>query len=279
MVFERRRIFVVYLVYGSRYIDEGIDLLEQIVTKAFPGMEARYLVVDNADCTESDLISTALNRYYVSGDNKLREFSGWDKGWKLFERNFAVAEEDLFLFANDTFFRRVGKVYLKWLEEVVSNNNDYRVYGYLEDFPRDVEILGLRYRWWIRSNIFILAASVMRTLGSLCFPMRSEFIFSNLGDRFWRDDAPISENWRAYISCWLFGEQSANYPEYNLKWYAAERLSECNRDAFINKCMCILSEHWLAARINHLQVGVGNFNKLPLSPDRHTAPYYEQQLV
>jgi hypothetical protein len=84
----------------------------------------------------------------------------------------------------------------------------------------------------------------------------------------------MSDNWKAYISSWLFGAEDARFPEYRLKWIRSEKLSPDNRRYFQSKAISILSEHYLTARLLKSKVRIFDFNIYPKTPDRHTSPYY-----
>lgn len=280
MTSDPGRLIVIYLIFGSEHRDSGLAILQNVAARLFPRRETVFLAVDNKLAENYDREFQEPLRYrLIGGDNSTHEFSGWDHGYAFAGDAYDLTSDDVILFANDTFHRRVGRTYLDELtpELIAGIDPTTSTIGYCEDFPRDVRLMDITYRSWIRSNIFFHGKSVADRLVRLAFPLQGDEIFSDDPGTFWSDTTQISENWKAYISSWMFGISDPKYPEYNLHWHAAELPTARNVEFFRTKARCILSEHYMAARLKDWQVPIVNFNKLELKPDRHTAPYYEQQ--
>lgn len=273
------RLFVIFLTFGQSHRDKGLEWVFLIAKKIFPDYKVMAIVIDNAR-QNIGLEKLAENTWLSSGDNSLWEFSGWDYGWKLVSAEYRPSPKDMVMFANDTFFRRnysVGGVsYLDAFDKknLVDFDAGYGAIGYLDDFPREVELLGIRYISWIRSNIFFLSCELVASLGKLSFPLDNDDIFSDDPELFWKETALISENWRAYISSWLFRRFSPKYPEYRLHWLKATEPNNENIEFFKIKAKCILSEHYLSARLHAANITIQDLNIFPKRFDRHVASYY-----
>ncbi len=280
MTQESGRIVIIYLIYGDQYLDSGLTNLKLVAERMFPEREKVTLVVDNViRQSESYSIDHQLTNRVIGGDNRTHEFSGWDHGYKVACEEYALRDEDIILFANDTFHRRVGLSYLNELtpELLRGHSMTGSTVGYCEDFPRDVRLMGIKYRSWIRSNIFFHPKPIADRLVPLAFPLPPDEIFSGTTEPFWSDTDQISDNWKAYISSWMFGTEDSNYPEYRLHWHAAAQPNAKNLSFFQTKARCILSEHYMAARLFDWGIPIIDFNMLERKPDRHVAPYYQQQ--
>ena len=118
---------------------------------------ASIVIVDNALVASSEVRTWANGCFLISGDNKLHEFSGWERGYDVACKEFQLGDSDLILFANDTFDRQAHLGYLDTLNrELVQNENMHRSsIGFCDDLPRDARLLELTHRWWLRSNIFM----------------------------------------------------------------------------------------------------------------------------
>ncbi|MBZ5560506.1 MAG: hypothetical protein LAO77_24895, partial [Acidobacteriia bacterium] len=99
-----RNVFLILVEFGQSRERAALDLLIPTLQRAFPGATLRTVVVDNALAGEPDrAIDRACDR--VSGDNTLREFSGWDRGLAWLDERGALEPESIVVLANDTVVR------------------------------------------------------------------------------------------------------------------------------------------------------------------------------
>lgn len=280
MASKVNHIYINYLLYGIEHLESGVKHLEVILERMLPGVPRTWLIVDNS-VTHSAVQQTATDRWMLSGENSIWEFSGWDCGYEFIREQFGLGAGDVILFANDTFHRRAyslgGTSYLDEFDAklVLGRDLTREVVGYLDDFPQEVFLMGIHYDSWIRSNIFMIPAEITERLYPLAFPLQSEEIFSGDMYKFWGRTDKISENWKAYISSWLFGVENPDFPEYRLHWHKAQPVNPDNWEFFKTKARCILSEHYLAARLHHWGIPIIDANRFERKPERHLVPYYE----
>jgi len=274
------RIVIIYLVYDNRDIDRSVILLRSIVERMFGDCGTSTIIVDNASSESGSFCKRTNGEYIISGDNRLHEFSGWERGYEVACDEFNLTDRDLVLFANDTFDRQAHLGYLDTLDRKLIANRDVRFssIGYCDDLPRDAKLLDLTHRWWFRSNIFIHPKATVDRLLPFGFPVGAKELFSDDPKDFWRESDLISENWKAYICCWLFGAYDRRFPEYKLVWHKAEPLTAANRASFQMKALCILSEHYMGARLANWRVPIIDFNLLERTSDRHLGAYERQFL-
>ncbi len=97
--------------YDNREIDRSVGLLRSIVA-AHVRRIAPCLLRSSTTFHRRPAIS-AVGRggqLMVGGDNRFHEFSGWEKGYAIACEEFALTDDDLILFANDTFNRQAGQL-------------------------------------------------------------------------------------------------------------------------------------------------------------------------
>jgi hypothetical protein len=274
------RIAIIYLVYDNRDIEGSLNLLRATTARLYGDCATSTVIVDNASVASSGLRAWTNGDLVVAGDNRLHEFSGWERGYEVACDAFDLTDRDLVLFANDTFDRLAHRGYLDTLDRKLVENRDVcsSSVGFCDDFPGDARLLDLTYRWWFRSNIFIHPKATVDRLLPLSFPAREKDLFSSDPGEFWNDSDLISENWKAYVSCWLFGAYDRRFPEYQLVWHKAEPLTAANTAFFRVKAFCILSEHYMGARLANWRVPIIDFNLLEQTSDRHLGNYERQFL-
>jgi hypothetical protein len=96
-----REVYLVLFEFGQTHEQAALALLIPTLHRLFPGALLRGAVVDNSLARSDEVaIDNALDR--VSGDNTLREFSGWDRGIAWLERRYSPATRSIFVLANDT---------------------------------------------------------------------------------------------------------------------------------------------------------------------------------
>lgn len=258
------------LVFGPKRIESVLTKIRSVFQQinAIPVP----VIIDNAVSKDY----TACGQLVYAGDNHIMDFTGWQKGLSIVPAN----KDEIICFVNDTFDTNYGCNYLCNLTnekfQLTYSTEKPFIVGYVDDFPRPAQLNGLNYSQWIRSNFFILNTNTLEKLAPLPFPLDFEEVFVNC-EQFWSSTDLVSENFKAYISSWLFGEDSIRFPEYQLKWYKHQKLTQENFDFFRLKAMSILSEHYLGARITAHNIPIYNLNHMPPEKDRHIRDYYSQQ--
>lgn len=272
-------IYIIGVCFGTENVSGMIDVADKFCKKNFPGSDVVNLVVDNS--LDTEVCENFPEYRYISGDNNNMEFSGWQHGINFIKKHYHPSHQDVCILVNDTVHRRNyavgGDRYFDYfcLPQLSAVRPQYWAAGYLDDFPSETSIYGLRVKTWIRSNFIVFNFGCFDFINPLVFPFSEEFLFcTNVSDGFWKEDAPLSENWKAYISSWLFGEEDPKFPEYRLKWIKCKALSKDNFGFFRKKAISILSEHYLTARLLNMNTEIYDFNIFPKNVDRHIMPYY-----
>ncbi len=260
-----RDVYLVLLEFGRQHEQRAIELLIPTLQRVFPDAILRGAIVDNALADHAELaIDHRLHR--VSGDNTMREFSGWDRGIAWVERRYTPAPDAIFVLANDTVVRAekfervrdipVDRVEAAWRGALV---------GYVEAYPRPVELFGLSLRQWVDTSLVIAARPTLAALRPFARPFADEELFADDWRRLFREPSPLSENYRAYLKTWLFGERIDG--EFRHSWHAQEPLTESNVDASKAKLRSLLCEHLLSARARARGIPLVDIRPQPLAID------------
>src|SRR5688572_29704300 len=107
-----RDVFFVLVVLGDTHRQGALDALRGVVRRSFPQARVRGVVVDNSWSGQVERVlddSTTC----ISGDNRWREFSAWDRGLAWLDRAFSISPEAAIVLANDTLHRSYGSRYLQ----------------------------------------------------------------------------------------------------------------------------------------------------------------------
>lgn len=279
-MYPEASIFVIGLSYGQENVVPMLAVADMFCKKNFPDYKIEHVIVDNKISTFYEKAGSAGT--LISGDNSYFEFSGWERGIAYINNKFSPSPKDICILVNDTIHQRNyatggSHFYEDFVIDNISKKWPSRwAAGYVDDFPSPTSICGITFSTWIRSNFVVFNWNCIDLITPLLFPYPTELLFSdNISDGFWGENAPMSQNWKAYISCWLFGIEDAQFPEYRLKWLKSRSLAEGNVKYFRRKAICILSEHYLTARLLQANVHIFDFNTYPKLPTRHLTPYYK----
>ena len=220
-------------------------------------------VVDNAEVGEREVVSHG--RHWLSGDNGWREFSGWDKGVRYWRSVTSVAADDTFVLVNDTFHRSYGTDYLEGFEPsaVEAALATGHVVGYVDAYPRPVELFGLSMQAWVRTSCFAVRGGDLEKIGPLALNVDEGVLFADDCAQFFAEEAPLSANYRAYLATWLWGKPARD-DGFDEAWHSQVGLSPATFEALKGKAKAILSEHYLSARAR--QCGLRIHPTCPLPP-------------
>jgi hypothetical protein len=239
-------VYVVFLEYGPAHRRTGREVLRRFLGYVFPGRPTREVVVDNAFARDEE-VPPADGADVIAGDNSSREFSGFDAGVAFLRRKFQPSARSVFVLANDTFHRSYGTEYLDRFHpaSVRAALRRGQAVGYVDCYPDEIEVLGLPVRCWIRTSLLVLGGRTLDAIGALALPVGDESIFAS-GPLFFRDDAPLSDNYKRYLRAWLFGEDGG---DFNERWHSMKPLTPENVADFRGKTRSILCEHYVSARL------------------------------
>jgi hypothetical protein len=240
-----REAFLVLVTFGDRHQAGALAALGPWWRRLFPDCALRGVVVDNALAGNVEIdIDDNITR--ISGDNRSREFSGWDRGLAWLESAFSISPEARLVMANDTLHRSYGVDYLDGFTRERLRAAEGGLLGWIDAYPKAVELFGLTLRRWIRTNLWVAARRTLDQLRPVALPFSDESVFAEAPDELFRVPSPLSADYRRYLRSWLSGEaDDADFPH---TWHSAQPLAAFDPAALRGKLRSILCEHHLSAR-------------------------------
>jgi hypothetical protein len=259
-----REIQVALLTFGRRHEQELLSLVREGLGRAFPGARLRVVVVDNRLGGRVEIqLDAGADR--ISGDNRSREFSGWERGLAWLESASASSPETMMVLANDTLVRpdKIDRIRTLSADQVAAAERG-AVVGWVDAYPRPVRSFGLELRQWVDTSLVIARRAVLERLRPLALPFRDDEVFTR-DARLFREPSPLSENYRAYLRTWLFGETAD--PEFAHAWHAQGPLTVERLGDVQGKIRAILCEHHLSARARSMGIALSDIRDQPLAID------------
>ena len=255
--FEKPRVYVVFMEFTPAHRTPGCDILRALLARTFPGHQVAWTIVDNAYLRDED-VPPHEGADVIAGDRSSREFSGLDAGIAYVRRKHRPAPRSVFVLANDTFHRSYGTDYLDGFERRALRGALRRnmAVGYVDCYPSEIRVLGLPLRCWIRTSLVFLTARTLDAIGKLALPVPDDEVFGG-PEQFFREAAPLSENYRRYLQAWLFGTDE---DDFKYHWHSARPLTPENFSEFKAKARSIMCEHYLSARLEALGVPIFRVN-------------------
>jgi len=234
-----------YLQTTNRHQAEALTALRRLHERTFPTLEPRILIVDNA-LTAPAVVELAADTMLVAGDNTFREFSGWDHGWNWLGRHHPPAHDDVVCLCNETFMADREAADFYSLDPTVTQEHIGRgsLIGHVDGLPQDMCLFGTSMRHWMRSNLVLMSARVLRELSPLTLPLADAELFVDDPAVFFRNRVDLDGRYRELIRGFLQGRPNAGL----WRWHSAQPFTAVNLTAFRLKARAILSEHSLSAR-------------------------------
>jgi hypothetical protein len=239
------KILVPLICYGTGKTATALARMKGIHAALRDAHQRDYLVIDNAlvpdFCQQLDPHTTL-----IGGDNKHREFSGFDRGLAFLGTR--LAGYDLVHLATETFetdyqhyLGLLTPKILAWTAEKKA------CVGHIDAYPREVTLFGVRSQAWIRTCFMLAPTAAIQTLGTFITADGSGDFFTTDPQHPFHPAAPIDTQYQRYLWQWLTGSGGAT-AEIN-----------CHRDAFAvtpetfgrfkAKSVAVVNEHGLSMRL------------------------------
>lgn len=259
-------VFLVLVELGQTHEQAALDLLIPTLHRVFPDALVRGAVVDNAMVVDAEAtIGDGVVR--VSGDNTLHEFSGWDRGMAWLQQRHAPAPDSIVVLANDTVVRDNKRDRVRGLPaDRTAEAARGSLVGWIDEYPRTVTLFGHGLRQWVDTSLVLATRRILAALAPLARPVADDAVFDEDWRRIFREPSPLSENYRAYLKTYFFGDRLD--PEFEHGWYAQASLTERNFEAFKCKLRCVFCEHLLSARARAQGIPLADIRPqaLPIDP-------------
>ena len=241
---------VLYLECDKQKYNRSLPVLQAYLEK-LKFCNKTLIVIDNSN-EEKEIEKISKNYYRLGGDNSIREFSGWQKGLDFL--NSSNFNYDIILFVNDSFLCYDGsflkKANILTVIKALINNS---VIGQIDYHNEKVELLGYDTTEWIRTNCFFVPKKIIKDINNVYTvdnEKLNEFIDEDYCGRYFKEDAPLSNNLKEIIVKWLTQE-----------WHSKFKIED-NWQLFRNKTGAMFNESLLSARIKEKGYKIQNFYRV-----------------
>lgn len=235
-------IYGILLVYYEDRRRQALEKFFDIVGRL--GDDFKVVVVNNA---KLGIWVTDCKKFVeIGGDNRVREFSGWDRGIQYIKTNFVIQEDDIFIIANDTFcfHRNWHALKRNWFIDSVAKLRAQRctgICGEVSTFGKSFELVGLRADNWVSTYLFGLTGSYVINSDFRLSLTENELSLMvqdiKNGQIIWRET--VDANLQIHLQEWLFP------PEGVAGWYSAR---VTNDEIKLQKLRAIINEKYLSAK-------------------------------
>lgn len=225
----------------ERYASAERDL-DDLFSRQLSGGVRDVIVVDNL--LPPGIHERAEGRMLVGGDNSAWEFSAFDVGIatigdRLFDYDWIHVATSAF-----------GELYTSYLERFTMPVLDAAAglgvcLCHIDCYNEAITVLGRPSQHWARTSFVMLPPAELRRLGSLVSVNDRGRFFSGNPQEPFRQDAPLSPTYRAYIIDWLTGQDIGQ----SVTWHSRLSLTEETLPSFEQKATAILNEHLLSIRL------------------------------
>jgi hypothetical protein len=250
----------ILVVYYDEYFERAVESFVKLIRQR---AEAAFLVVvDNGGIDRSARLPAGID-LYVSGDNRLREFTGWNAGLKACISLGHKPAGSLFVLANDTFCHHKRFV-------LISRNLFGRALLRTSTGGAPPALWGERYGLGLPFSI----------CGSTAHHWVSTYLFG-VPDSYWDQDALliperlVTETPHSFEELFALWEVSGNLRRHVLRWLGLEGDGSARWYGTLNgkavdsasllaKAACVLAEKYVAARCEGVGAAVEDVFSSPL---------------
>lgn len=243
-------IYGILLIYYDNCERLALEKFFDIVGRL--GKEYEVVAINNAN---PGVWVTEHKKYAeIGGDNRVREFSGWDRGIQYIKSRTSIREEDFFVFGNDTFCSHrdwhavIKRRFIKSVKKLRAQEGA-GICGEVNSFGESFELIGLRADNWVSTYLFGATGSyLMNSDYRLSLTERELSLMVQdikKGQVIWKD--VVDPNLQAHIQQWLFPTEGAE------GWYGAEAESD---EIKLQKLRAILNEKYISAKCYNLKGSV-----------------------
>ena len=235
------KLIVLFLQYSNNKYPESFKYLQKYLQ--FITMPTQIIIIEN-NFKEESLPETQNNITYLTGDNTLVEFSGWQKGIDYLHEN--DIEYDAILFVNDAFLAPGHNEIVNIINDdsvLKCVKQDTMIGSLCDSYYGKCEINGYESQDFIRSNCFILSKTLLQKLGTLWSIDKSfldRCITKEPSFPYFKPNAPLNDYMKiGIIDC---------LTKY---WHTKFKLED-NWELFRMKSLALFNEHLLTQRVRNI---------------------------
>jgi hypothetical protein len=240
------KVATIFLRHGTKKFPDAQERMEDLFRRRMPEVEREIVVVDTT--LPAGFIETTGPALTLLGcDGAFSEFSAADTALRWIGSR--LWSFDLTHIATAAFHT----LYVTYLERFETRMleaaaNRPVCVGHIDCFNEPVRLLSYFSQHWIRTSFLFLPPAEVLALGSLISLRDKNRLFSGDPEQPFRPDAPLSNNYRNYISRWLTGQDIGQ----GVTWHSGFRLTKETLPEFERKTLAILNEQLFAIRLRSL---------------------------
>ncbi len=237
------RIVTLLVRHGTEKYADAVEHVQALFARQMPRVDWDLVVVDNS-LPQGHEKRLGANCVLIGAANAQWEFSAWDDGIAYVGKR--LASYDLVHLATSAF----RTLYTKYLDRICEDMlrlvaRRGAAVGHIDYYNDAVGLFGRQSQAWLRSSFLFLPPAELTMLGSLVSVTDQKALFTGDPANPFGEDAPISQNYRHYVTDWLTGEGTGQ----GVQWHSSFGLSYKTLDWFQNKTLAILNEHMLSIRL------------------------------
>jgi hypothetical protein len=241
------RVITLFLRYGTEDYPDAERQMDEIFARNMPNVQRKTLIIDNA--LPRHIVQPAgQGKILIGGDNTFWEFSAWDRAIEHLGNE--IWTYDLVHLATSAFYTLYVKYLDRFDERMLRAVSQRPVcLGHVDCLNEPIGILSFKSQHWIRSCFFFLPPAEVKALRSFVSIRDKQRIFAGTAAQPFRENAPVSENYRRYIQEWLGGGDIGQ----GVAWHSGFELTPERLSYFEDKALTILNEHLLSIRLRAMQ--------------------------
>ena len=202
----------ILLTYYEPYVANAVKWFDALL-QSLPGMHSIIVVHNGPDRLQLGRPDMVL----LTGDNSLREFSGWQTGLNHCRATGLIENSELVVFANDTFchHNKFGPVtrwaFRRGLRELQCAPAVPALAGETFCLGRPYSIDGLKADAWVATYLFGMSRSLLERMENLTPDVPLDNFYLREDNCVLFNDR-ISPNLARHIETWLLGTGPARWP-------------------------------------------------------------------
>lgn len=239
----RPRIVTLLARHGAARYPDALPEICDLFQRRLPAAAHDVLVIDNALAPDHEE-RLAPGIMLIGGSNVAWEFSAWDAGLAYLRDR--LDEYDLVNLATSA-FRQLYVDYLERfdLDMLTLLRGRAAAIGHVDYSNTAASLLQTGSQAWLRSSFIMLPPNELRLLKTLVSVTDPSLFFSGDPGCPFREDAPISADFRHDVLSWLTGEGTGQ----GVSWHSRFVLDASTLSYFESKTLAIFNERMLSNRL------------------------------
>ncbi len=252
------KVYGVFVSFYPHYAIDSFYRFENLLKRLIPSPEIIIACSTTSPLAKQENAIIYTNTHW--------EFSGWQEGIDRLTATHLLKDEDLIVFANDTFCRHR---HFGWLDEIgftlafksVANGFDQAIAGDLCTWKEVISLPGLRNNQWISTYLFAMRYQTLKLLNGLHYSeCEINEIILELNDSQIRFCPQIDAQFSCYINGWLYPtEPGRGWPKSH---GASSELKRGKIKAILNEKRLSLKLLNQGVRIEPVYIGPFNVYRL-----------------